>query len=353
MLSGFRSDLLVDPVGVRSPGTLYLQSTLENLSLWECQVESDHLGKEAVRRLQENPLLPGVIMTEQGKFVGMISRRRFLEHLSRPYGLELFCNRALTSLYRFAQTDNLIFPIHTNIVEAAKQSLQRSAELLNEPIVVEVNSQDYRLLDVHQLLVAQSQIHEKTTQLLYQTYQQLEIVNLEFKRLASLDGLTQLANRRRFDEYFEAEWRRSICDHAPLSLILCDIDFFKNYNDSCGHLAGDQCLREVAMALSEIVQQPTHLVARYGGEEFAIILPNTDVAKGAFIAESAVTRIRQLQLLHPKSSVSPYVTLSCGVAGIIPSYGCLPAQLIAVADEALYQAKAAGRDQVVFKRCKC
>lgn len=165
--------------------------------------------------------------------------------------------------------------------------------------------------------------------------------------------MTELANRRRFDEYLEAEWRRSICDHAPLSLILCDIDFFKNYNDTCGHLAGDQCLREVAMALSEIVQQPSHLVARYGGEEFAIILPNTDVADGAFIAESVVANVRQLQLLHPNSRVSPYVTLSCGVAGIIPTDDCLPAQLIAVADEALYQAKAAGRDQVVLKICTC
>ncbi|MBD2041581.1 diguanylate cyclase domain-containing protein [Microcoleus sp. FACHB-672] len=351
MLSGFRFDFSTTPIGIGCPDALHLESTLEKLLLWECQVESDHLGKEAVRRFQENPLLPGVIMTEQGKFVGMISRWRFLEHLSRPYGLELFGNRSLTSLYRFAQTDNLIIPIKTNIVEAAKQSLQRPAELLNEPIVVEVTPQDYKLLDVHKLLVAQSQIHEKTTQLLYQTYQQLKIVNLEFKRLASLDGLTQLANRRSFDEYLHAEWQRSISDRAPLSLILCDIDFFKNYNDACGHLAGDQCLREVAVALRETVKQPANLVARYGGEEFAIILPNTDAAGGVLVAESIVASIRELQLAHPNSRVSPFVTLSCGVAGTVPSYELMPARMIAVADKALYKAKAAGRDRVVVETC--
>ena len=143
-----------------------LESTLQELPLYDSQIESSQMGKEVAQTFQMNPLLPGVILTEQGKFVGMISRRRFLEQMSRPYGLELFLKRPLYSLYRFASAEVLRLKGDTQIVEAARRSLQRSPEVLYEPIVVELEAGDYRLLDVHQLLVAQSHIHELTTQLL-------------------------------------------------------------------------------------------------------------------------------------------------------------------------------------------
>ncbi|MBD0265522.1 MAG: ATP-binding protein, partial [Tolypothrix sp. Co-bin9] len=145
---------------------LSLESTIQELSLHDFQIESSHLGKEVTQTFQVNPLLPGVILTEQGKLVGMISRRRFLEQMSRPYGLELFLKRPLSSLYRFANTDVLILSGQTQIVEAARCSLQRSANALYEPIIVELKTGTYRLLDVHQLLVAQSNIHELATRLL-------------------------------------------------------------------------------------------------------------------------------------------------------------------------------------------
>ena len=145
---------------------LSLESTIQELSLHDFQIDSSHLGKEVTQTFQVNQLLPGVILTEQGKLVGMISRRRFLEQMSRPYGLELFLKRPLSSLYRFANTDVLILPGQTQIVEAARCSLQRSANALYEPIIVELETGTYRLLDVHQLLVAQSNIHELATRLL-------------------------------------------------------------------------------------------------------------------------------------------------------------------------------------------
>jgi two-component system, NtrC family, sensor kinase len=162
---------------------LSLESTLQELCLYDFQIESSQLGKEIAQIFQTNSLLPGVILVEQGKFTGMISRRRFLEQMSRPYGLELFLKRPLYSLYRFASTEVLKLTGDTQIVEAARHSLQRAAELLYEPIVVELEVGKYCLLDVHQLLVAQSKIHELATQLLNE---QTEAQLMQTEKMASL-----------------------------------------------------------------------------------------------------------------------------------------------------------------------
>ncbi len=144
---------------------LSLESSLEELFLYDFQVEISCLGKNVACTLDSNHTLPGVVITEQGEFVGMISRRRFLERMSQPYSLELFLKRPLKSLYNFVKVECLILPTNTLIVTAAKKSLQRSPEFLYEPIVVKSGNK-YRLLDAHQLLVAQSKIHELTANLL-------------------------------------------------------------------------------------------------------------------------------------------------------------------------------------------
>jgi two-component system, NtrC family, sensor kinase len=160
-----------------------LDSTLQELSLYDFHLEATDQGSKISQMLEANPLLPGVILTDEGQFVGMISRRKFLEFISRPFGRELFLKRPVRALYRFAQTETLIFPSNTLIVDAAKQSLLRSKELLYEPIVVQLSAQSYCLLDVHELLVAQSNIHELATKLLrQQTQSQL----IQTEKLASL-----------------------------------------------------------------------------------------------------------------------------------------------------------------------
>lgn len=179
-------------------------------------------------------------------------------------------------------------------------------------------------------------------------YRELEIANQEWQRLATLDGLTQVANRRCFDDCLKREWRRLIREKTYLSVIMCDLDYFRAYNDYYGHPAGDYCLQEIAIALRKSLKRPADLVARYGGEEFAIILPNTD-AKGAIqVAGEIRSRMRILKLEHLASPISQYVTLSFGVATIIPCSEQQPLNLMNNASHALYEAKSQGRDRIVL-----
>jgi two-component system cell cycle response regulator len=181
-------------------------------------------------------------------------------------------------------------------------------------------------------------------------YQQLEAANQKLQELASIDSLTQIPNRRSFDEVLEREWQRLEREQAPLSLILCDIDFFKNYNDTYGHQSGDECLKKVAQILHQVAQRPGDLAARYGGEEFAVVLPNTDSAGAVYIAETILSSIRTKNLIHESSKISSYLTLSLGIATIIPQDSSSLKWLIAKADEALYRAKQTGRDRYIIYR---
>lgn len=177
----------------------------------------------------------------------------------------------------------------------------------------------------------------------------LRQINQDLHLLANLDGLTGVANRRRFDEFIGREWGRMRRERSPISLILCDIDFFKLYNDSLGHQAGDDCLRAVAQAIRKSVKRPTDLVARYGGEEFAVVLSNTD-AKGAVnIAETIRRQVEALSLSHLQPSGSRMLTISCGASCMIPVEDSAPDSLIALADKGLYEAKTQGRNRVILK----
>ncbi|HAN73992.1 MAG TPA: hypothetical protein DCQ51_13110 [Planktothrix sp. UBA8407] len=178
-------------------------------------------------------------------------------------------------------------------------------------------------------------------------YHQLEIVNQELKYLATSDSLTEIANRRYFDEYLNSQWDQLSQEKASLSVIMCDLDFFKPYNDTYGHLAGDRALREVAQAICKAMRYPTDLVARYGGEEFAIILPKTGVNEAILIAQNIQKQIEKLQIIHSGSSVGYYMTCSLGIGTVIPSVKMTSKQLIDIADQGLYQAKAQGRNQYV------
>ncbi|MCC5615119.1 PleD family two-component system response regulator [Nostoc sp. CHAB 5836] len=180
-----------------------------------------------------------------------------------------------------------------------------------------------------------------------QVYKQLEAANQALHHLANVDGLTELANRRRFDDYFNTQWINLAQEESPLSMILCDIDFFKFYNDKYGHPAGDVCLQKVGYVLSRMAQKHQDLVARYGGEEFAVIMPYTHASGAVHIAAAIQAGVKDLQIVHDGSTVSQYVTLSMGIATVVPSWESSPSDLIVQADKALYQAKTGGRDRFI------
>jgi diguanylate cyclase (GGDEF)-like protein len=182
---------------------------------------------------------------------------------------------------------------------------------------------------------------------LIQNNQRIQKANQELTRLANLDGLTLLANRRNFENHFQKQWKQAVQGQYSLTLILCDVDYFKAYNDTYGHQAGDDCLRKIAQVIGQTAIDSDDLVARYGGEEFAVILPNKDITLGLVVAEKMLYLVRELQLPHAKSSISPYVSLSIGVASIIPTQETLPESLIEQSDLALYTAKSQGRNQIV------
>ncbi len=178
---------------------------------------------------------------------------------------------------------------------------------------------------------------------------QLRRANEHLERLANLDGLTLIANRRCFEETLQREWQRHQQTDGTLALILADVDQFKPYNDHYGHPAGDECLRQVARILYRTVRQPEDLVARYGGEEFVLILPDTDVAGALRVVERIQAELHSLHLPHAYSSASDRVTFSLGIVSCVPANGGSMAQLIAQADQALYAAKRQGRNRCVVQ----
>ncbi len=178
-------------------------------------------------------------------------------------------------------------------------------------------------------------------------YQQLQQANQKLEELAIRDGLTQIANRRWFDDTLDRLWQQLQRDEKPLALILCDIDYFKPYNDYYGHQSGDRCLVEVAQTLQGVAKRPDDLVARYGGEEFAIILPNTGNEQAMVVAQRARKAVASLKIPHAQSATASHVTVSLGVSALIPSGENSRKELIRRADQALYAAKGYGRDRAI------
>jgi two-component system chemotaxis family response regulator WspR len=177
---------------------------------------------------------------------------------------------------------------------------------------------------------------------------QLEQKNAILLELSELDGLTGIANRRRFDRELDGEWRRCNREKSELALILIDVDYFKRYNDSYGHLMGDEVLRRVAAALGQALRRSSDLVARFGGEEFGVVLPTTGPAEAAMVAEILRTAVFDLAIPHGRSELDGRVTISLGVASMPASDEVRTSELVAIADEALYEAKRDGRNRVAL-----
>jgi diguanylate cyclase (GGDEF)-like protein len=174
----------------------------------------------------------------------------------------------------------------------------------------------------------------------------LDEANRELTRLSAIDGLTGIPNRRQFDEALQREWRRGMRGRLPLSLVLVDVDFFKQFNDTYGHQAGDDCLIAVARQLGSQLKRPADVVARYGGEEFAAVLPETGREGALLVAESMRAAVKALGIPHASSTASNMVTISIGVATLAPQLPDGAPGMLAAADRALYEAKRQGRNRI-------
>lgn len=198
----------------------------------------------------------------------------------------------------------------------------------------------------HSQAYINQQQRDEAFRALEQSQLRLAEANKILKRLSSLDGLTGVPNRRRFDEVLKQEWLRAIRHSTSISLIMIDIDFFKLFNDTYGHQGGDDCLKQVAKTLEESAKRVTDMMARYGGEEFVVVLPETGTKGVLAVAETMRDDVEAQHIPHKNSKVTDHVTISLGVATAVPERGSKEEDLIAAADQALYEAKNHGRNQV-------
>lgn len=342
---------------------LIVDDTPENLDVLIAYLEQFHFrllvaknGRDMLKRLDHitpDLILLDVVMPGMDGFEAC----RQLKRLERLKAIPIIFMSAL------ADTVNKVTGFEVGGVDYITKPFQHEEVFARIKAHLLVRQQQQYIVEQNAALEQQSlealqlntQLHELNAQLQQeiaerkQTEALLAEANWELQRLAALDGLTQVANRRRFDAYLHQEWKRSIREQTPLSVIMCDIDYFKDYNDTYGHLAGDDCLKQVAHTLLRSAQRPADLVARYGGEEFCLILPHTDQQGGAHVAHRIQAELRQLALPHSSSSVSSVITLSIGVATTTPSFGPTPEALVNTADKALYDAKGKGRNTVVLR----
>ena len=181
---------------------------------------------------------------------------------------------------------------------------------------------------------------------LEESKEQTELLAKELYKQSTIDVLTSVTNRRGFNESLSSEWQRAKRSRMPLTLLMIDVDCFKPFNDNLGHPAGDECLQRIAAALRSVVKRAGETIARYGGEEFAVLLPNTTLQEGVEVAEKIRTGVFDLNIAHPASDVADWVTVSTGVHCVYPGEDEDSQMLIELADQALYEAKAAGRNCV-------
>ena len=322
--------------------------------------ESSRPGKiVAESQFKENGYRSTSKVTPEANYCGLYLSISDVDHLQTLANLQRI-KASSSSLDIYQSTENQLKAILTLPIWRGRQVSDRLRKLEGNP-----HNSDESKEQLWGMLVAHSYntsrqwqkweidfLQQLTTQVTIaiqqsELYSHLQQANQQLKQLAILDGLTGVANRRYFDQALNNEWNRLAREEKPLSLILCDIDYFKVYNDTYGHPEGDSCLKKVANILQRATKRAADLVARYGGEEFAVILPDTNHRGALFVAENIRQKLNKQKIPHPASSVSPYLTISIGIATTIPTSGQTASKLLKTTDSALYQAKKQGRNQIV------
>ena len=332
---------------------------------------SAYSTKEAIKILQENSdialvLLDVVMETEQAgieviKYIREVLGNLFIriilrtgqpgqaaeEIIIREYDIndyktktELTSSKLLSVIINALRTFELLIKLEKTLEE--NQSL---CQKLNDYS----NNLEVKVVERTKELDCKNKQLEREISKRHKVEDALRRANQRLKHLTFIDSLTQISNRRHFDQYLEKEWQRMQREQNFLSLIMCDVDYFKLYNDTYGHQAGDECLKNVANAIKSCAKRSTDLIARYGGEEFAVILSVTPPEGARLVAENIRLVVKKLKMVHAASQASKYVSISCGVSSVIPSRPFTPHILTATADKALYEAKENGRDCLVLQ----
>lgn len=339
MLSSLRESFLsegdpgMDPTGVQCSPSLDGQTTSCLILIVGCSL----ISRRHLRIVLEQ-LGYGVVEATKGE-----EALSAYQH-THPDLIILHAGGKRTSLEQYWQLFQLADSHHTPLLLLADD--------VQEALIfqaLELGATDYLATPVHRALLKYRLIYLIRQS---QQYRQLSAENQRLSRLAIVDALTQLANRRRFDEHIERMWRHMMREKGWLSVIFLDVDFFKRYNDTYGHVAGDTCLQHIAAVLRTFGRRPLDLVARYGGEEFALVLPQTALRAAMTLAEQIQKATAALQLPHQASEVASIVTVSLGVASLRPTLNDTFETLVEEADAALYQAKQQGRNQVVAYKSK-
>lgn len=321
-----KNDIDILIVDDRHDNLLVLESLLEDMN---CNIIKATSGNKALSLMLDYEFalvlldvqMPNMDGFETAEFMRMNSRTRyvpiiFVTAISKE-------QRCIFKGYEIGAVDYLFKPIEPIIL---KSKVKVFLELYNQKKLVEEQS---KLLEM--------KIEELS---------KLREANFKLKNLSTLDGLTGIPNRRSFDNYIHMSFKSCARSNKPLSLIMADIDFFKKYNDNYGHLQGDECLIKVAKSISSSVKRPLDFVARYGGEEFAVILPETDGKGAKIIAGIIRENIERLKIVHEHSDITSYITLSLGVATMLPEMKYSINEFIENADKALYSSKLNGRNKV-------
>jgi diguanylate cyclase (GGDEF)-like protein len=340
-----------------------------NLLKTETEQANQKLHESENRLKQFLEALPvGVVVFQTNKLLSYINERAYeLFHLTPTVqNINTSFAETLIKLPRYVAQTNQPYPLeklplsqafqgHSSYIDDLEMGAgpRHQLEIWGKPIFDTAGQVEYAMLvfqDITRRKQNEAELYHyqhRLEELVAARTAELNRVNAELDRLAHVDGLTQIANRRRFDQYLSQAWQKMAEAQLPLSLILCDIDYFKLYNDTYGHQAGDDCLRQVAQAFTTSIKRSTDLAARYGGEEFVLVLPRTDEAGVKIVAGYLHERIQQLQIPHAASKCSQYITISLGISTIIPALNQSPDILITTADASLYQAKLQGRNRTI------
>jgi diguanylate cyclase (GGDEF)-like protein len=318
-------------------------STLSELFRHSFSIPPTTLGSVVARIFDQQPYLPGAIVLEENQVLAMVSRRTFLERLSQPYGLEIFLKRPIQVLLSVTSfKDPLVLPATEPIDQAVKTALQRPSVQLYEPIVVQDGDQEWSLLDFQVLLLAQTQILSWQKEELAQQSQQIIALNNQLTWQANHDSLTQLLNRRAFERDVQAAIEDAQVERHVHVLCYLDLDRFKIVNDTCGHSAGDELLRQVATLLQSGLGK-SDLVSRLGGDEFALLLRCCERDQGIPIAEALRQRLENLRFIWQGKMFQ--IGASIGLVMIDMNCHDLN-QVLTAADAACYMAKNQGRNRV-------